>query len=91
MRSFPKLGRRSLPLPKSRPLRIGLGSLLVVGGMFGFLPVLGFWMIPVGLTVLSADLPVARRLRRRLDVGATRRWRMISRRRSRDAKVAGGA
>jgi hypothetical protein len=55
-------------LPKSKPLRIGLGILLIAGGLVGFLPVLGFWMIPLGLLVLSVDLPIVRRWRRQLTV-----------------------
>jgi hypothetical protein len=55
-------------LPQSRPMRIGLGILLVAFGLLGFLPILGFWMIPLGLLVLSVDLPPIRRLRRRLTV-----------------------
>ena len=57
-----------LQLPKSKPLRIGLGLVLVGGGLLGFLPVLGFWMIPLGLLVLSVDLPIVRRWRRQLTV-----------------------
>ena len=59
---------RHLHLPKSKPIRIGLGILLIAGGLLGFLPVLGFWMIPLGLLVLSVDLPVVRRWRRQLTV-----------------------
>jgi hypothetical protein len=69
------LAGRKFRVPASRPLRLTVGGALVVMGLFGFLPVLGFWMVPVGLTVLSADLPIARRLRRRMDVIVTRRWR----------------
>ena len=67
--------RRGLPisLPRTRGLRIGLGIALVVGGMFGFLPVLGFWMVPLGLAVLSIDIPWVRRQRRRLVVWWGRR------------------
>ena len=40
------------------------GLLLMVGGVFGFLPILGFWMLPVGAMVLWLDVgPVWRRLR----------------------------
>jgi hypothetical protein len=63
-----------LPLPKSRPLRIAAGILLIILGMFGFLPILGFWMIPMGVVVLSVDIPAARRLKRRVTV-AWRRFR----------------
>jgi hypothetical protein len=60
-------------LPHSKPLRIGIGILLVAGGLVGFLPVLGFWMIPLGLLVLSVDLPIVRRWRRQLTVWWHRR------------------
>jgi hypothetical protein len=42
--------------------------------MVGFLPVIGFWMIPLGLIVLSIDLPWARRGRRRIAVWFHRRF-----------------
>jgi hypothetical protein len=49
-------------------LRIPIGLLLVVGGFLGFLPVLGFWMVPVGIAVLSVDIPAVRRFRRNATV-----------------------
>jgi hypothetical protein len=69
------LGGRKVRLPASRPVRMTAGVLLILFGLLGFLPILGFWMVPLGLTVLSVDLPIARRLRRRMDVWVTRRWR----------------
>ncbi len=57
---------REFHLPESKPIRLGLGILLVAGGLVGFLPVVGFWMIPLGLLVLSVDIPVVRRWRRKL-------------------------
>jgi len=68
-----KLGSREFRLPQNRLLRIGLGGGLVLCGILGFLPVLGFWMIPLGLLVLSHDLPVVRRWRRKLSVWFGRR------------------
>jgi hypothetical protein len=65
-----KFGRFSVPIPSSRPLRIALGIGLCIGGLLGFLPILGFWMIPLGLMVLSIDLAPVRRFRRRLEA----RW-----------------
>ena len=65
-------GKR-IPLPASRLVRIGLGVLLLLGGLVGFLPVVGFWMIPLGLIVLSVDLAIVRRQRRRLTVWWGRR------------------
>lgn len=45
-------------------LRTLLGLLLVAGGTVGFLPVLGFWMIPLGVLVIGLDVkPVVRRFR----------------------------
>jgi hypothetical protein len=33
---------------------------LIVGGIFGFLPVLGFWMVPLGLILIAQDVPFLR-------------------------------
>ncbi|MGD9864518.1 MAG: hypothetical protein AB7S99_15035 [Pseudodonghicola sp.] len=49
--------RRRVP----RGLRFVLGLMLIVGGIFGFLPVLGFWMIPLGVMVASFDVRLALR------------------------------
>jgi len=56
-----------------------IGVLLVIGGLFGFLPVLGFWMIPLGILVLSVDFRWARRVYRRRVV-VWRRWKGRKRR-----------
>ncbi len=29
----------------------------MIGGVLGFLPVLGFWMFPLGIVLLAIDLP----------------------------------
>lgn len=63
-----RLGNIRLNLPGSRILRIGIGVALILGGCLGFLPVLGFWMVPLGLLVLSIDFAIARRWRRRLEI-----------------------
>ncbi len=55
-------------LPGHPWLRIGLGILLVGFGLLGFLPILGFWMIPLGIAILSVDLPPVRRFRRNVIV-----------------------
>lgn len=46
--------------------RRALGVGFVVGGFLAVLPVFGLWMLPVGLALLSDDVPQLRRLRRRL-------------------------
>jgi hypothetical protein len=60
--------RLSETMPKSRITRLFLGVALIAGGALGFLPVLGFWMIPLGLFVLSVDSAYARRFRRKLEI-----------------------
>ncbi|MBE9638437.1 hypothetical protein IQ782_16405 [Salipiger pacificus] len=43
-------------------LRLVLGLLLICGGILGFLPILGFWMIPLGFAVAMLDvMPLYRR------------------------------
>ncbi len=69
-----RLGSYRLPLPRSRLLRIAIGGLLIFFGVFGFLPVLGFWMVPLGLLILSVDIPRVRRWRRRFAVWFARRY-----------------
>ena len=43
--------------PSRWPVRIAVSLLLVIGGFLAFLPVLGLWMLPLGLIVISQDLP----------------------------------
>jgi hypothetical protein len=69
-----RLGSYRLPLPRSRLLRIVIGMGLVLFGLMGFLPILGFWMVPLGLLILSVDLPRVRRWRRRFAVWFSRRY-----------------
>jgi hypothetical protein len=37
-------------------MRLLLGLLLIAGGVLGFLPVLGFWMLPLGIAVAALDV-----------------------------------
>jgi hypothetical protein len=41
-------------------MRSLIGFMLMVGGVFGFLPVLGFWMFPLGIAFVALDVPMAR-------------------------------
>ena len=52
-----KKGSRYLP----PVVRFFCGLLLMAGGVLGFLPVLGFWMFPLGVALLLTDIPPARR------------------------------
>jgi len=53
---FLKRGERHLP-PVVRGL---LGMMLIMAGLLGFLPILGFWMIPLGVALLATDVPMLR-------------------------------
>jgi len=66
---------REVHMPQSRPLRIAIGVLLCVFGVLGFLPILGFWMVPLGILVLSYEFAFVRRFRRRVVVWWERRRR----------------
>ena len=69
-----RFAKRSIDLPGSRMARIAIGVALVLGGTVGFLPILGFWMLPLGFLVLSFDIPSVRRARRRFTVASSRWW-----------------
>lgn len=66
------IGNWRIPLPRSSVLRIIIGVLLILLGFLGFLPVLGFWMIPLGVLIISYEVPLVRRWRRRFVVWLTR-------------------
>jgi hypothetical protein len=52
-------------------LRTVIGIMLIIGGVLGFLPILGFWMIPLGLAVIAIDVEV-------LGKHVRRSWRKTS-------------
>jgi hypothetical protein len=52
---------RWLRQPVARWLRIPAGLLLIVSGVFSILPILGLWMLALGLVLLAEDLPPVRR------------------------------
>ena len=66
---------RRVKVPASRKARTALGGGLVAGGTLGFLPILGFWMIPAGLVVLAVDSARVRRFNRRATVKVVRKWK----------------
>ena len=69
-----KFGGRKLHLPGHPVVRIILGCLLILGGFLGFLPVLGFWMVPLGLIVMAKDLPPLQPVLVRCLDWAERKW-----------------
>jgi len=57
---------RWLRRPSSRWARVPAGVLLVAGGVLSILPVLGLWMLPLGVILLADDIPALRRARERM-------------------------
>lgn len=91
-RQFDLLGRLVPPLrgPMSRlrrnswfPIRFPIALLMIAGGLFSFLPLLGVWMLPLGLLLLAVDLPLLRGPISALII-RTRRWTSAAFRRWRD-------
>jgi hypothetical protein len=71
-----RVGRFAINLPQNRFVRIALGvTLVIAGGLFGFLPILGYWMVPLGLLVLASDSAPIRRFNRRMGVAIVGWWR----------------
>jgi hypothetical protein len=52
---------RWLRRPAARWVRIPAGLLLIVASLFSILPILGLWMLPLGLVLLAEDVPPVRR------------------------------
>jgi hypothetical protein len=46
-----------LRVPSRRWLRLGAAVLLILGGFLSVLPVFGLWMLPLGLALMSDDIP----------------------------------
>jgi hypothetical protein len=53
---------RWLRQPSARWVRVPAGLLLIVGSVFSILPVLGLWMLPLGVVLLAEDFAPLRRL-----------------------------
>lgn len=65
---------RWLREPSSGWVRIPAGILLIIGGIFSFLPILGLWMLPVGLLMLAQDVPFLRRPTRKALAWTEHQW-----------------
>jgi hypothetical protein len=48
---------RWLRKPSSFAVRLVVAFLLILGGIFSFLPLLGIWMLPLGLMLIAQDVP----------------------------------
>ena len=78
--------RRPIGLIRARGwwvVRMPIAILLIIGGMLSILPILGLWMLPLGLLLLAVDLPLMRgpissviiKGRRRINIWTRRRKR----------------
>jgi hypothetical protein len=65
---------RSLRHPDARWARIPIGLLFIVGGLFSFLPVLGTWMLPIGLLLIAYDVPFLRKPVGYFTIWSTEKW-----------------
>jgi hypothetical protein len=96
-RLYDRIGRR-IPAARGfldwvrRPammlVRIPLGVLLIFGGIFSFLPILGLWMLPLGLMLLAIDFPP---LQGPIAWAILKGWRWLDLRRRRRRRVAATA
>lgn len=57
---------RRLRQPSFFWIRTPAAVLMICGGLLSFLPILGLWMLPLGLALLADDLPALRSLRSRI-------------------------
>jgi len=81
-RSVPSSRRviRSLLHGRLRRLRLPVAFLLILGGLLSVLPVLGLWMLPLGLLLLAVDVPFLRPVVSRSLI-RLRRWIALRRQR----------
>ncbi len=65
---------RNLRHPDARWIRIPIGLLLILGGVFSILPFLGIWMLPLGLLLIAYDVPFLRMPVARFTIWAAPKW-----------------
>jgi membrane-bound ClpP family serine protease len=60
--------------PSHKLVRIPIAVLLILGGIFSILPMLGAWMLPLGLMLLAIDLPFLQAPVNRVILWGERTW-----------------
>jgi len=63
--------------PKARVVRLPLGLLCIVASFLWFLPVLGVWLLPLGLLLIAQDVPFLRRPIGRMTLYLFDSWKRI--------------
>src|SRR5690349_25085979 len=71
---------RSLRHPDSRWVRVPVGALLILGGIFSILPFLGLWMLPLGLLLIAYDVPFLREPVGRFTLWGIKKWASVRQR-----------
>ena len=71
---------RKLRHPDARWVRVPAGLALILGGVFSVLPVLGLWMLPVGLLLIAFDVPFLRVPMARFTICAAEKWSALRQR-----------
>jgi hypothetical protein len=70
--------------PAAALIRLPLALFFIAGGVFSFLPLLGIWMLPLGILLIAIDVAWVRRWVIRTWPKIEARWRLWrSRRRAR--------
>lgn len=59
-------------------VRLAAAILLIVGGFLSFLPILGLWMLPLGLALLSQDVPSLKAPMERAAQAIERGWERLT-------------
>ena len=75
---LPRFLRSSIRWLRKPPmiwLRIPAGFLLIMGGPLSFLPILGLWMLPLGLMIIAEDLPFLQSPLVRIFQWTERKWK----------------
>lgn len=73
-----------------RVIRLPMAFLLILGGCLSFLPVLGIWMLPLGIMLLAVDVPFIRPTVSANSIRSRRRLSVFWRERIRRRRSAGG-
>ncbi|WP_343234596.1 hypothetical protein [Microvirga splendida] len=71
---------RSLRHPEARWIRMPVGFLFVLGGIFSILPFFGIWMLPLGLLLMAYDIPVLQKPVGHFTIWAIDKWASLRQR-----------
>jgi len=64
-------------VPSHRLVRFIAAALFVLGGVFSILPILGIWMLPLGLGFLAEDIPGMKPPLEKTSRWLIERWRRL--------------